>query len=237
MDETTTSTQDDSAQAGDDQELDTSTNEQAVNEGDETSDDTSSQETDANGDDTDSDETNSEEDIKAWAEKKGLPLDDPIALAKMVREGDRKVTEATQKASNLSKSVDNASADMGLEDVEQLRNKVAVMEFYQLHPEARELDSEMANVLEEKPYFASDLEGLFYYTKGKLSGKDVIAARQAGGKEALAAVAQAERAGGPKASATVRETPKALTDADIANMTVAEYDAAVASGKIDPWAH
>lgn len=222
MDETTTSTPVDDTQAPVTEQP--STTEQAV-QGTETSETTS----------TDSEEApaETEDDIKAWAEKKGLSLDDPIALAKMVRAGDQKVTEATQKATELGKSVQTASTEIGLDDIAQLRNEVAVMNFYQQHPEARELDGEMAKTLEEKPYFASDLEGLLYYTKGREADKAALAARQAGGKEALAATAQAERAGAPKASATVRTTSQAAyTDEQIGNMSVQEYQQAKSEGKI-----
>lgn len=223
MDETTTSTQVDS-QAAEGQEPD-ETIEQAV-QGGETS-ETSSESTDSNESDDD--------EIKTWAEKKGLSLDDPIALAKMVREGDKKVTEATQKASELGKSVQTASSEIGADDIQTLNNKFAVMEFYQTYPDARELDGEMSQVLEEKPYFANDLSGLYFYTKGVQADKSLVAARQAGSKEALQAAAQAERAGAPKASASVRTSPKQLTDEDIRNMSTQEYQQAKAEGKIEPF--
>lgn len=219
--ETTTSTPVDDTTASDTTEQAVDTTEQAV-EGTETP---TTAETSESTDD----------DIKEWAEKKGLSLDDPIALAKMVREGDKKVTEATQKASELGKSVQTASTEIGLDDVAQLRNEVAVMNFYQTHPDARELDEEMAKTLEEKPYFANDLEGLLYYTKGKEADKAILEARKAGNKDALEAAAQVERASAPKASASIATSPGELTDEDIANMSVAEYQAAKAEGKVKPW--
>lgn len=225
--ETTTSTQvDDSASVTTEQAEDTTT-EQAVQDVEETSEATSSE----------SEETpeTTDDDIKAWAEKKGLSLDDPIALAKMVREGDKKVTEATQKASELGKSVETASNELGLDDVAQLKNEIAVMKFYQTYPDARDLDTEMAKTLDDKPYFANDLEGLYFYTKGLQADKSLVAARQAGSKEALTATAQAERAATPKASATNRTTPRQLTDADIRNMSTQQYQQAKADGLIDPW--
>lgn len=225
--ETTTSTQVDEPAAATATTEDTTT-EQAVQEVEETSETTSSESEETK-------ETETDDDIKAWAEKKGLSLEDPIALAKMVREGDKKVTEATQKASELGKSVETASTELGLDDVAQLKNEVAVMRFYQTYPDARDLDTEMAKTLDEKPYFANDLEGLYFYTKGLQADKSLVAARQAGSKEALAATAQAERAATPKASATNRTSPKQLTDDDIRNMSVPEYVKAKADGLIDPW--
>lgn len=231
MEETTTSTPVDDTQAPvADATEQPDTTEQAV-DGQETSETTSSEpEKKADSKDT-AEET--DDDIKAWAEKKGLSLEDPVALAKMVREGDKKVTEATQQASQLKSSVTSASAE--LDDIQQLRNEVGVMNFYQQYPDARELDSEMSKVLDEKPYFANDLEGLYFYTKGVQADKGLVAAKQAGSKEALEATAQAERASTPKASATNRTSPKEITDEEIRNMNTKEYQEAVASGKINPW--
>jgi len=225
--ETTTSTQvdDTAAQATTDE----STNEQAVQGTEDTSEAT-------NSESTETQETETDDDLKAWAEKKGLSLDDPLALARMVREGDKKVAEASERASQLGKSVETASTELGLDDVAQLKNEIAVMRFYQTYPDARNLDTEMAEILDEKPYFANDLEGLYFYTKGRQSDKGIVAARQAGSKEALAAAAKAERAAPPKASATNRTSAKEYTDEDIRNMSISEYQEAKAAGKIpDPF--
>lgn len=229
MEETTTSTQvDDSAvdtAVSTTTQADTSTDEQAVET------DASSPKTEEQVEET-SDETSEAAEIKAWAEKKGLPLDDPLAMAKMVREGDKKVTEAGQSA-KLDTSVKTASAN--LDEVQQLRNEVAVINFFQKYPDARELETDMAKIVEERPYLASDLDALYFYTKGIQADTGLVAAKQAGSKEALAAVAKAERAGAPKASATTRTTPTKLTNEDIKKMSLAEYQQAKADGKIDPF--
>lgn len=228
--ETTTSTQVDDSTASENTEQAEEQQEQAV-QGDETSETTSSESTDESQDD-------SEDDVEAWAEKKGIKVETPneIALAKMVREGDKKVTEATQKATELGKSVETASTELGLDDVAQLKNEVAVMRFYQQFPDARDLDTEMASTLETKPYLANDLEALYFYVKGQQSDKALVAARQSGSKEALTAAAQAERAAAPKASATVRTgAPKQLTNEDIRNMSTEEYIAAKEAGQITPF--
>lgn len=231
--ETTTSTQVDDSTASATTEQAEEQQEQAVQGVEETSETTSEESEETT-------ETQTDDELKAWAEKKGLEYnpDNPaeVKLAKMVREGDKKVTETTQKASNLGKSVQTASEETGLDEVTQLRNEVAVINFYQAHPDARELDADMAKVLEEKPYLASDLDALYFYTKGMQTDKDIVAARQAGSKEALAAAAQAERAGAPKASATARTTAaKALTNEDIKNMSIEEYQAAKDAGQIQPF--
>lgn len=218
MEETTTSTPVDDATASTEQAE--ATTEQAVD-------------TDVETQDTDQPTETEDDEIKAWAEKKGLSLDDPIALAKMVREGDKKVTQASQEAKQLKESVTTASAD--LDDIQQLRNELAVMNFFQTYPDAKELETEMAKVVDAKPYFANDLEGLYFYTKGTQADKGLVAAKQAGTKEALAAVAQAERGAAPKASATTRTSAKELTNEDIKNMSMEEYQQAKADGKITPF--
>lgn len=226
--ETTTSTQVDASAPVDAGQAEDTTTEQAV-QGEETSETTSS-------DSTTEETPELDEETKAWAEKKGLPLGDPIALAKMIREGDKKVTEATQRASELGKSVQTASSEIGLDEIQQLNNKVSVMEFYQTFPDARSLDEEMAKVLEDEPTFANmPLDKLYFYTKGLQADKGLVAAHQAGSKEALEAAAQAERASIPKASATVRTSPKKITNEDIRNMSTKEYAEAKAAGKIDPF--
>lgn len=224
MEETTTSTSaDDSA----------STTEQAEETTEQAVDTSATQDTDQQTEQATEQDASEDDELKAWAEKKGLSLDDPIALAKMVREGDKKVTEATQAAKKLESSIKTASAD--LDDVQQLRNEVAVMNFFQSYPDARELESEMAKVVEEKPYFANDLEGLYFYTKGLQADRGLVAAKQAGSKETLAAVAQKERAAAPKASASTRTETIELTNEDIKNMSLEEYQTAKAEGKINPF--
>lgn len=228
MEETTTST------PADDTAVDTTQAEDTVEQAVDTNVET--QDTDQDTQPESEQATASEDDeIKAWAEKKGIKAETPneIALAKMVREGDKKVTQATQSAKQLKESVTTASAD--LDDVQQLRNEVAVMNFFQQYPDARELETEMAKVVDDKPYFANDLEGLYFYTKGIQADKGLLAAKQAGGKEALAAAAQAERASAPKASASTRTVPKELTDEDIRNMSVEQYQQAKADGRINPF--
>ena len=222
MEETTTSTPVDDTQAPVKEELAESTKEQAVETETASSPPEESQETEG--------EVSEEDEIKAWAEKKGLKLDDPIAMAKMIREGDKKVTEVTQQA-KLGDSVKTASAD--LDDVQQLRNEVAVINFFQKYPDARELETDMAKVIDEKPYLASDLDALYFYTKGVQADKGLVAAKQAGSKEALAKVAAAERAAAPKTSATVRTSPTKLTNEDIKNMSLAEYKQARDDGQIE----
>lgn len=230
MEETTTSTPVDDTSASVTEQADTT--EQAVD-------------TTAIADDTDQPESeqgvepseDDEIDMGAWAKKKGLKydLDNPneVRLARMVYEGDQKVTRAGQEARQLKESVTTASAD--LDDIQQLRNELGVMNFFQQYPDARKLESEMSTVLDAKPYFANDLEGLYFYTKGMQADRGLVAAKQAGGKEALAAAAQSERAAAPKSSASTRVTPKELTNEDIRNMSTEEYQKAKADGRLEPF--
>jgi hypothetical protein len=150
-------------------------------------------------------EDDSEEaELKEWAAKKNLPLDNPLAMAKMVREADQKVGKKGHEQGQLKKAVTEANTNAGVDDVQSLRNEVTALNFKIEHPEARELEPLMVQILDEKPWLASDLDAVLDIAKGRSVSQsaDVIAARQAGGKEALAQAEKAARAAQPRASAT-----------------------------------
>lgn len=181
-----------------------------------------------------SQEDNSTDDFNDWAAKKNLPLDDPEKLGRMYRELETKIGAGNK---NLSKSVEAANTEAGIDDVQGLKNQVAALSFYVTNPEAAKYDETMGKILEEKPWMANDLSGLLDMAKGRstTTEEQLLAAKQAGSKEALATAAQADRAAPPKASATNRSTPGKLTDADIKNMSLSEYQQAKAEGLINPF--
>lgn len=185
---------------------------------------------------TEPEEDNSDEnaDIKEWAAKKGLKLDDPIALAKAAREAEKAFHSKSTEASALKKSMgdqgkNSGETDLEAETYEQL-NQLKVANFYQEHPEARELDATMAEILEEKPYLAQDLEALLAVAKDKVTPVKLEQARQEGQREERERIAQGQSAGAPKAQPTGKESTKRVTEADIENMSLAEYQALLDSG-------
>lgn len=171
------------------------------------------------------DQTTSDEDaeILEWANKKGVKTDDPIALLKMVREGEKKMHTATNEANALKNTINTTGEEQGYDDTSLLLNRLKVTEFYLNNPEAKILDEDMAEIVNKKPYLADDLETVFELAKARKSTVAMAAAKETGRQEALAQVAKAEKAAPPNASATTRQGVSAVTDADIANMSAAEY--------------
>lgn len=151
------------------------------------------------------DSDNSEDaEIKEWAAKKNLPLDDPIKIAKMYRESEKALGQKGQQEGQLKKAVDTANTESGVEGSQALENRVAALEFYLQHPDAQQYEDEMVKILEEKPWLAGDLETVLDAAKGRTStqAERLAAERKAGKAEALAQAEKAGRAAPPKASAT-----------------------------------
>lgn len=170
-------------------------------------------------------ESNPEEaELLEWAQKKGVKTDDPVALLKMIREGDNKVRQATTEAKELRKTFENIGEEQGYDETSILLNRLTVTDFYLNNPDAKLLDNEMAEIVKAKPYLASDLETVYKLAKIDSTERQMLAQRQQVKKETLAQVAQAEQAQPPQTAASTRETPKEINDDDIANMTVAEYE-------------
>lgn len=181
-------------------------------------------------------QTDDSSDDIAWAEKKGIKTDDPKVLLKMIRESEKKMHEATTEAKALRDTVQTVGEDEGLGETSQLLNRLKVTDFYLNNPQARTFDTEMAQIVTEKPYLAEDLDTVYDLARFRSADAKLDEARKSGYKEALNLQAQAETAGPPKASATTRSTPKELTDDDVANMSIEEYKAAKAAGQIVPFA-
>lgn len=154
-------------------------------------------------------ESSSDDDLEKWAKGKNLPLDDPLALAKMYRESEKKMHQTNTEAAELRKQVGRQAeegAEQGEEqevtDTRKLLNQLAVTDFYLNNPEARQYDGKMAEILTEKPYLASDLETLYIIAKAKTSDEELLAARKNGEKSALDSVNKAQRQGSPNMAAT-----------------------------------
>lgn len=142
--------------------------------------------------------------LKEWAAKKNLPLDDPLKLAKMYRDAEKELGKKGSQEAQLKTAVTDANSEAGVDDVQALRNEVAALSFYLAHPDAQQFEPAMVQILEEKPWLANDLEAVLDMAKGRSlsTAEQVVAAKQTGAKEALAAAAQASRAAPPKVSAT-----------------------------------
>ena len=176
-------------------------------------------------DTTNQTEVSEEDELKDWAEKKGIKTDNTTALLKMVRESERLMheTQNSVEAKALKATVKTVGEDAGFDETSQLINRLKVTEFYLNNPEAKSLDEKMAEIVTAKPFLADDLETVYELAKARSKPVSDVDARKVGQKEALAQVAKAEKAAPPNASATTRQTPGEITDADIGNMSAEEY--------------
>lgn len=191
----------------------TEKNTEAVDTSEETSQTNDSEESGPpNGDNSEEAVASEEAEIKEWAAKKNLPLDDPLKIAKMYRESEKQLGKKGQQEGQLKNAVSDANNSAGADDIQALRNEVAALNFYIGNPDAKKYEDSMVEILDEKPWLASDLDAVLDIAKGRAAtdSERLLAERQAGKKEALETVAQKQRAAPPQASATTRETPPEL---------------------------
>lgn len=178
-----------------------------------------------------------EKDYLNWASKKGIKTDNPVAMLKMVREAEKKMhqTQNNIEAKKLRQAVSEVDTYGGVSDVDIALNRLAVREFYLDNPEAKAYDGVMAQIVQEKPYLANDLDTLYLIAKAKnLKVEEDVIKKQAR-KEALVEAAKAEAAAPPNKSASTRGEIKEITDEDIANMSLAEYKAWKESEGFNPF--
>ena len=178
-------------------------------------------------------EPSDDKELLDWASKKGISTDDPVKLLKMVRESETKMHQATNEASKLRDGVQEVAQNDGQDDVYQLINRLKVTEFYLNNPNARDYDGKMAEILEDKPYLANDLETLYDLARFKSADEKLVEARQAGKTEALKQITKSELAAPPQNTATTRQTPSD----EIPNFTsVEDYEAWKSKTGFDPFA-
>lgn len=150
-----------------------------------------------------------DDDVQAWAEKKGLPLNDPVKLAKMYRDAEKAMHEAKARSKELeTASVDtapieytgNPEYDSLAANVNTLLVQNKVRDFFADNPEARQFESKMAEIVQEKPYLQHDLNDLYALARNAPDREAELKA--AGGKEALTNLAQKQQNIPPAAGAT-----------------------------------
>lgn len=169
--------------------------------------------------------TSEEAELLSWAEKKGVKTDDPVALLKMVRESEKKMHETSQEARQLRETFNTIGEEQGLDDTSLLVNRLTVTDFYLNNPDARQYDDKMAQIVIERPYLANDLDTVYKLARFESAEAERLAQKQQVQKDTIAQVAKAEVAAPPQASASTRETaPTEVTDEQIANMSLQEYE-------------
>lgn len=149
------------------------------------------------------------DDIKSWAEKKGLPLEDPVKLATMYREAEKKMHEATLKAREFNTAVmdqplidytGNEAVDQLAAQVNQLTIQNKVNSFWEANPEARDFEGKMAEIVVQRPHLQNDLDALYALARNDPSREADL--KREGGREALTNLAQKQQAVPPSAAAT-----------------------------------
>lgn len=163
-------------------------------------------------------EPSEDDELKSWAEKKGLTLDSDNATkaAKMAREAEKAMHSKAQKASELEKSLEKTSdtyaeniANQTGQDPELLKRlqrvevKEAVRDFWNtpLNGETpnRDLEPSMIEILQTKPHLAGDLESLYAFAAMKSGDRNAV--KSQGKREALESLAHKQTAAAPRGSA------------------------------------
>lgn len=193
----------------------------AVNEDEDTS------QTSNSDDDGSSDEGNPDDaELMDWAAKKNLPLDDPLKIAKMYRDAEKQIGKQGNKEGQLKQAVSTANENSNTEDYQALKNEVEALSFWVNHPGAKEqYEDTMVDILEEKPWLASDLDSVLDIAKGRsMTDAQVrLAERQAGKKEARADAEKLGRAAQPRASATNRVATNAKINSDNVEQIMSQH--------------
>ncbi len=170
-------------------------------------------------------ETDLSEDDLVWAQKKGVNLDDKAAVAKMLRNSDRKVSESALKTkTSLQSAVDKASQpDMDGDVVTELRSelgglktRMAAQQYYLDNPDDKAFDADAVAIINETlvndPDLARglgrNLPALFALAKQRHQESTVAQAKDEGRKEERQALAGKQRASATSSAATTSDSPK-----------------------------
>lgn len=174
-----------------------------------------------------------DDELRNFANSRGLELSTPseIKAAKMARDSQQDF-HAKRHAEKLKSSVTQASDDQAEElaaatgqDPELLKRlynmevRQNVRDFWDDHPEARALESNMAKIIQSRPHLVHDLEAV--YALAQVRSSDSI--KSEGGREALETLANKQRTAAPSGAAvsSAINTQPAITRAVIAQKTAA----------------
>jgi len=161
---------------------------------------------------TESQETqasDNEPSVEEWAKSKNLPLDDPVKLAKMYRDAEKRMHEATEKARELETATVNQvpvdyTGDPGYDTLAQSVNTLLVQnkvrDFFSDNPEARNFESKMAEIVTQRPHLQNDLDAL--YALARTDPNREAELKATGGREALTNLAQKQQQIPPNSGAT-----------------------------------
>lgn len=173
-----------------------------------------------------------DEDTTKWLESKGIDPSSPEALAKVAksaREAEKAMHAKAGEASHLKKSMDTVADSYAEEEatatgqdpelvktVKRLLVRDSIREFWDAHPDAKEHESAIAQIVQERPYLANDLEAAYALIQSKN-------AKSEGAKQALENLASKQRAAAPSGAAvsSAVTTKASITRAELAKRTQA----------------
>ncbi len=171
------------------------------------------------------------DDTAAWLQAKGLNRDDPEyadKLLKMAFNQEKLMTKATQRASELEKTLNTSTSqpsnDGMQEFIQEYRQEKMVNNFKQSHPDWQQYDSPMTELLLEEVPTAygtfprrelvsaglMTLEDVYVMAKGKSFNVDSIKADTK--NEVLQQLANQQRAGGASSNAIQSNPSKPEVD-------------------------
>ena len=177
------------------------------------------------------------EQLAKWAENKGLTLDSDNATkaAKMAMNAEKLMHRKSGQASQLEKTLTGVS-DETVEEVAQYQGqdpdvlrrvqrmeiKSNVRDFYDSHPDAKDLEPAMITELQKRPHLAGDLEALYAVVKTS----NLSAVKSQGKREALESLAQKQQAAVPRGNAVTGSTNSNKITAQNVDQMVATHDQA-----------
>lgn len=187
---------------------------------------------------------NSGDELDKWASSQNIDLNNPTPeqarmLAKRLRDTQR---WASERAANNQQfdQVQNNLADENEDPVEkelrEIKNQNARRDFWDANPDDRGLEKDMISQV-QKMIDEGDIDGARYYSspKGWAGLLKIVKAEKAndikdeayetGRQTERENLARAQQASPPVSAASSSAPPKPFSDADVAKMTMAEYEA------------
>jgi hypothetical protein len=150
--------------------------------------------------------TETDDDVE-WLKKKGVDPTDPEALkkaAKIARDNQREFHQSrqTQLKDQAVANAQDEYIDPVMIQLQQMQVRMNVSDFYASHPEAKELDGELAEVVKARPYLAQDLDAAYALVKAGKTDAEIKAAEARGRERAKAELAKSSTAGTPTSNAS-----------------------------------
>lgn len=178
---------------------------------------------------TESDSAPQETEDDTWLKNKGVDPSDPKAVAEAWRKAEQEFHKTRQDAkSQLQTAATNSYeedefADPMAQRLQVVETRLAVQDFYSAHPDAKDMDADMAKIVTAKPYLAADLEAVYAIARAGKYEADLKTAETKGRTAAKAEIARTSGAALPNGNASDSTPAPVLTRQAIADMTAAEY--------------